>query len=366
MDLSTKNQRLKALPIQLISIDEGVLLKRGCTVLKIQGEGAELAVQTVLSALNKKPATYEEISQVFSSHDQEAITHFLEMLIANRFVVPYSENAAQDPTHERESPLDIFYWNFGLTNRDVSEKLNGTLITILGVNFVSLSLCASLTYSGMRNIELVDHPTFRNLRLFDQQENFLPHNLPHPISCTPRNYKDWVDETDPNSIGCLVATSDFGGHSSIREWNQFCIDHHLPFFSVTLRDEIGFVGPLVIPEETACFQCFITRENSQNTNWAHSTATDEKAFSGQGIVGYHPSMASILGDIAAIELHKYFGGRLPGWKVGTMIEVNLLTSRMIPRKVLKVPRCSACSLLKIRPSMSTHKDHLNPAGRKQS
>ncbi|MCZ6801234.1 MAG: TOMM precursor leader peptide-binding protein [Nitrospirae bacterium] len=359
-------QKLKVLPTQLISIEKGVLIKRGCTVLKIQGEGADWAVQTVFSALIKKPSTYDEISQVFPSHDQEAVTHFLDMLIAKRFVVYDSENPTQDSPTNAESPLDIFYWNFGLTNRDVSEKLNSSPITILGVNFVSLRLFTSLAHSGMRNIELVDHPAFRNLRLFDQRENLLPDNLPNPINCTPRNYKDWIDGTDPESIGCLVATSDFGGHSSILEWNRYCLDHHLHFFSVTLRDEIGFVGPLVIPGETACFQCFITREQSQSSNRLHSQTLDEQAFSGQGIVGYHPSMASVLGDIAAIELHKFFGGRLPGWKAGTVIEVNLLTSQMIPRKVLKVPRCPVCSPLTSQSSMSIHKDHFNSAGRKKS
>jgi hypothetical protein len=54
-------------------------------------------------------------------------------------------------------------------------------------------------------------------------------------------------------------------------------------------------------------------------------------------------MASILGDIAAFELTKFYSGVIPQWNVGTMIEVNLLATHLTTRKVLKVPRCRACS-----------------------
>ena len=62
-------------------------------------------------------------------------------------------------------------------------------------------------------------------------------------------------------------------------------------------------------------------------------------------------MASILGDIAAIELSKFYGIRMPLWRVGTLIEVNLVAMRLNARKVLKIPRCSVCSILNTRSSV---------------
>jgi hypothetical protein len=59
-------------------------------------------------------------------------------------------------------------------------------------------------------------------------------------------------------------------------------------------------------------------------------------------------MASILGNIAAFELIKLYSGALPRSKVGTLIEVNLLGTKLTSRKVLKVPRCIICSQLNSR------------------
>jgi hypothetical protein len=59
-----------------------------------------------------------------------------------------------------------------------------------------------------------------------------------------------------------------------------------------------------------------------------------------------------LANIAALELTKFYSRALPFWKVGTVMEVNLLAGRMDSRKVSRVPRCRACSTLIRRSSAS--------------
>ena len=158
-------------------------------------------------------------------------------------------------------------------------------------------------------------------------------------------YEKWVQSLKPESLDCLIATSDFGGLQLMRQWNEFCVQHGRHFLPVVLQDLIGYVGPLVIPGETACFECLRARQNANLEEASARRAAEHAAFEGQGIVGCHPAMASVLGDIAAIELTKFYGIRMPIWQVGTLIEVNLLAGRMTPRKVLKVPRCAVCGTL---------------------
>ncbi|MFB3146853.1 MAG: hypothetical protein ACE1ZO_06975, partial [Nitrospirales bacterium] len=70
---------------------------------------------------------------------------------------------------------------------------------------------------------------------------------------------------------------------------------------------------------------------------------------------FHPSMASILGDIAAMEMTKFYSQSMPLWNVGKLIEVNLLATRMTPRKVLKLPRCPVCSPLQTQAAITPDK-----------
>jgi molybdopterin-synthase adenylyltransferase len=117
----------------------------------------------------------------------------------------------------------------------------------------------------------------------------------------------------------------------------------------------GLVGPLVIPGETACYECFLFRQCSNSPEEDFEPIIEAFAFEGQRFVGFHPSMASILGDIAAFEITRFYLSALPNQKVGRLLEVNLLAAGMTARNVLKVPRCAACSPLHQQSSINMMK-----------
>ena len=72
-------------------------------------------------------------------------------------------------------------------------------------------------------------------------------------------------------------------------------------------------------------------------------------------------MGSILGDLAAMELTKFFSGVMPV-KAGYLIEVNLLEPLMKTRRVLRVPRCLACARTMTRSANSLEKADFIPGG----
>ncbi len=343
--------KLRTLPLQLIETDDGVLLKRGNTILSVNGQGAKTAVPLVLSSLALPGSTQEEVIQKFSGPDCKAVSQFLEKLISNKLAVP-ADTSDEHPTAQ-ESHLDVFYWHFGESASQVTDRLNRQRITIVGINHISLQLSSALIASGVENFEIVDDPILGNTRLRNDDGTYR-----HGVwtgSLLPKPLQNWKDQTDSASVNCLVATSDFGGLALLRDWNQFCVENKIFFLPVVLQDQIGYVGPLVIPGETACLECLIARQNSHKPDRQTSKSIEESAHEGQSVIGFHPSMASILGDLAAFELTKFFSGVLAGWNVGTVLEINLLSTRMTPRKVLKVPRCSVCSPLITRTPTNPNK-----------
>ena len=335
-------KKLCALPLQSIELDDGILLKRGNSILNVNGAGASKAVQIVLSSLAPPGATAEEIAQKFTGPDRKAVGQLVEKLIANRFVVT---NDSQTEEFGNESHLDIFYWHFGETANSVAERLNKHRIAILGVNTISRQLGSTLSASGFNNFEIVDCPSLRNTRLPPTPGQDSQESRAHSEVQTPKDFNEWKACTKPEDFDCLIAASDFGGQHLFKEWNRFCIQHKRLFFPILLQDQVGYVGPLVIPGQTACYECFLARQHSHRPVTLSGKKIDESACDGQAFIGFHPAMASALADIAAFELTKFFSDVVPGWNVGTMLEINLLTSRMTPRKVLKIPRCPVCSPL---------------------
>jgi thiazole/oxazole-forming peptide maturase SagC family component len=342
--------KLKILPLHLIEMSDGIILKRGCTEVRVRGEEATQNIRRVL-ARAAIGATLAELLALAAAPDRPKLGRLLGLLIQARLLVSIDDAQALS---EPESTLDIFYWHFGSSAAQVIRALNSRCLIIVGINGISLQLATACTVSGWENFKVVDDPLLRNLRMFHHSGRLIKGSwskkLPSPI-----DHKEWMRKVDRSSWDCLIATSDFGAQESMREWNRFCVERGSPFLPVVLQDITGYVGPLVVPGETACFECLRLRQNAHLEDIHVQRAAEAEAFVGQKVVGFHPSMASILGDLAAIELTKFLSGILPEPNIGKWIEVNLLETSLRARRVLKMPRCLVCSPLNSRPSKSPYK-----------
>lgn len=339
---------LKLLPLKVIAVSDGVILKRSCEELKISGPGAADTVQQVLALFRNDGVTKETICNQFPPATRHGVEGLLEQLVVRRFVVPQAEYRVHSSLPE--SPLDLFYWHFDAQTSEVDERLKKKRIIIVGINYISRQLCSALSASGFERYEVVDHPRLRNTRMFDAEG-----------TVNPGQWRDrtkliaWDGQIESPAPDCVMATSDFGETEALCELNRLCIESETTFLPVVLSNLIGYVGPMVVPNETACYQCLRARQNSHLHDWKSHRAVEAVAFDGQTVVGFHPSMAHILGEIAAFELFKFYSGVLSSWNVGTLIEVNLLATKIVTRHVLKVPRCPACSPLKRQPSTMVEK-----------
>jgi molybdopterin-synthase adenylyltransferase len=324
--------RLHLMPVQIIAVEDGAVLRRGTVRLHVAGEAAVEAVHRI-AAVAATGATAEEIAGAFDEPAREAVGRLLDELRARRFLVAVDDAAPAD-----ESRLDVFYWNFGASRRAVDRAIAARPIAIVGVNAVSRAAAEGLAELGFRSVAVVDHPLLRNVDCIDEAGRVDAARWPGPA---PVPYDAWSDAAVLPD--CLVVASDFGGLSLMREWNAFCVEAALPFLPLVLQDFVGYVGPLVVPDETACFECFWLRQNSNMQRPDATRLADGAAFQGQLVDGLAPTMAGFVGRAGAFELFRFFGGALPPWRPDRVIEIDLVQSTMTPRRFLRVPRCPVCT-----------------------
>ena len=355
--LTDGNRRqLRALPMQLVETPDAVILKRGCTEVRIEGEGVKGAVERLLVAFSGSGATEDDVAALFAPADRPAVESLIKQMAARRLLVPEGSPGSAENTEE--SRLDVFYWHFNTNASDVARGLGTRRIRIVGVNSITQRLLASLPDAAMTDVEVIDYPPLRNITFFDPATGELANAWNSPAR-PPLNAVQARERLDAEPPDCIVATSDFGGLALLRGLNRFCVGRDLVFLPVVLQNLIGYVGPLVVPQKTACYECVWVRQNSQLPDPQVQRAAEFEAMSGQAVAGYHPSMASVLADIATIELTKFFSGVIPGRRAGALIEVNLLRPSMEARKALKVPRCPVCSPLNRTSPVTTQlKAHL--------
>ncbi len=348
------DQPLTCLPVKVLPTEQGIILKRGCTEVQIRGENVSAVIDQIFSSLVQPGISKDSLVALFPTETQPLVAKLVDQLIDRRLLVPDSIPSLHSEVSENNT--DIFYWHFDQNGVEIRERLHTQKITILGVNYISKQLITSLWESGFTNLEVVDEPELRNLRLFDAQQDLAsltwPSSIPAPIA-----KEWWEDNIEPASLDCVISTCDFGSPPVLREWNTYCVQHNLRFLPIVLSNLVGQIGPLIIPKETACFECLVTRQDSHLGNPSAKHVVDSMAFESQTVVGFHPSMASILGNVAAMELTKFYSQALPLWNVGKLIEVNLLSTRMITRKVLKLPRCPVCGPLQTHSAVTTEKPY---------
>lgn len=350
--ITNLDEAIRTAPVQLIGTGDGVLIVRGNREVRVSGESACEAVQLILT-MGMEVTTRRQIRESFPEISRPAIDELIESLYSRRILIPVGDVSTALIESGKESELDIFYWNFDQKAENVTQSLSKVKVAIMGVNGITRSLAMALSASEMRNYDVVDYPLLRNLRLFNEEGRVRPDQWPLSVM-PPLDYMQWRDDADFEKIDVLVAATDFGGRFLMREWNEFCVANGINYLPIVLEKMSGYIGPFVIPGETACYECLRARENSHIENPDQVRFAEKSAFQRQEVVGNLPSMASILGDIAAVELIKFYSG-ITSPKVGRLIHVNLFTTEMISRKVLVVPRCSVCSPACTLPKNNTEK-----------
>lgn len=344
-------QPLRALPVQVCQLDGGVLLCRGASEVRLRGAGASEAVRLVFEALSERAQTPAELARQVAGPERSRLLELIAILARRRLLVA-ADASAIDVAAQAEEPLDVLYWELGLERRQVSSRLGEVRISILGINAISDRLLHGLHLSEARNVQVVDYPLLRNLSFFDGQGRVRADRWTRDVPVLSTG--QWTEASGLKRGDCVVAASEFGGAHLLRKWNEFCVSRELHFYPVVLDRYTGYLGPLTIPGETPCYECTRARENANFQKPELERAREFESASHQAAVGAHPCMASLVGELASLELLKFYA-RLAPPRADRLIEFNLLGGEMRSRKVLRIPRCSVCSGAFERPGMSTLK-----------
>lgn len=320
------SQFLRALPTQIFKLDCAVVLRRGCTEVKVAGEGIEEAIELIFDRATGQGATCEQLTELFDSEAKQAVEELINELVSRGLLISSDESS---PVETCEAPSDVFYWQFGTTARRVHHQLRAIPISIIGTNSISHQLVTSLQSSGFESIQLIDAPSTCRVGSLDS-----------PMA--------------PETL--VVVTSETGFHPTLLEYNRLCLDRHRPFLPIVIQDMKGYVGPLVVSSNTPCLECVRLRRNSHSDDPEFLEHLESSSIGAKEVVGFHPTMSSMLGSVAAFEIARFYAGIPRGSLVGSLIEIDLISGHMITRKPLKVPRCPSCSNLKFH-SSSTHQRH---------
>jgi thiazole/oxazole-forming peptide maturase SagC family component len=212
---------------------------------------------------------------------------------------------------------------------------------IVGLNNISIALSSALRDLGYAKSIIVDEAQFRtdmnptNREILAKSTDF--------IEVVPSIQKNKLAEAS-----LLIVASEGSALQSIRQWHEVAHSDGLSFLPVWIYDEIGYIGPLVVPNASTCFECLRARENSHlQLPEVFRAVSDGLSPSSRGL-SLLPAMPDALGKLAALQLTKHQLNYHIGSSVNHFIRVDFLKPEMTRSRVLKVPRCNLCSSYSVR------------------
>jgi thiazole/oxazole-forming peptide maturase SagC family component len=154
---------------------------------------------------------------------------------------------------------------------------------------------------------------------------------------TVERFRDW-------SGAVVVAVSRTVDPLAMRALNRICLELEVPWLHATVDGPFVFVGPIVLPGRTACYECLETRvmmnlrSSESYVRYKSALANREIRF---GRIPLEPVLRSLLVSHTVLELVNFV---LTGTArtVGKVLAVYLPTMEFSYNAVLRLPGCTAC------------------------
>jgi bacteriocin biosynthesis cyclodehydratase domain-containing protein len=171
---------------------------------------------------------------------------------------------------------------------------------------------------------------------------------------------DWLDDGlrfrqrlerfNPWSGRLLAVASATVDPVRMRALNRVCLALGVPWLHAAIDGPFVFVGPLVVPRRSACYECLETRI-TMNLRQGASYAAYKRALAErrarQGDLPLLPAVGGLLAGHASLELLNF---ALTGatFTVGKVLAIYLPTMEISFNEVLRVPGCAGCGTLSDR------------------
>jgi bacteriocin biosynthesis cyclodehydratase domain-containing protein len=277
-------------------------------------EGAAVAkLMPILLPLLDGRSTVEEIDQRLGAAAGPAVRNALRTL-ADRGVLtdgPPIAGAAPAPDAEAARLLAATVGN-GLTEARGKAVLEGSHVSVIGGGITATEIDRLLRASGLEKLDRLD---------WDARGSGL------------------------EGVDLVIAAPEPSELLLLEQWNQTALGARQPWLSVLPFDgRIAAVGPLYVPGQTCCYECFRRRR-------AANLTMDERDYwaleSAPAAYPSAPPLQSMAAGLAATLALRWIGERASGQTASSlpaaMHAIEWESGLEVHRHfVYRVPRCPAC------------------------
>lgn len=145
-----------------------------------------------------------------------------------------------------------------------------------------------------------------------------------------------ADPEADDDADLLIACADVPAPAFFSHVNDLALEAGRPWLRAAAHGDRAWIGPLVLPGESACFACLQARERASAQGSGEAPQLDP------GALGAFAPQEDLLALQAAAEASRFLGRFAPPATVGQVYELSAASPAARPHPVLRVPGCPAC------------------------
>ena len=276
---------------------ERLLLEHGQSLVVLEGAAVKAFLPVLLPLLDGTHV-YDDLVECLGPAAQPAVDLALEAFAAHGLLVEGPDVALgiEATAHALAAMLDLAPWV-------TAERLGAATVSVIGSSTVRSEVVRLLRASGVGRVSV----------------------------------DEWDCEAPADLAVVLPGPSE---RAELDGWNRAANARSLRWLPVSPYDgRFAGVGPLIVPGESCCFECFVRRRSSNSAYGEHFVAVDAAPLAARA----DPALEALVCALAAHLTVRWIGGRdttLPGVLFAVEARPALSLSE---HSVLRVPRCPVCS-----------------------
>jgi len=254
------------------------------------------------------------------------VSFFLKMLRSHGLL-----QEGDGSSHPSLTPQDLerndgslrFLSHFEADSQGLLTSLREARLGLLGAGRLTNSIRNSLEAVGIHRIKDLD-------ALLGKAERSGPKT---------NEMNDVLKETD-----FLVACQESAGFSFFETINEICLATRTRWIRVAIEGTTAYLGPTIVPFETACYVCYEGRLNSNLPDLQDFLAYKSQVKSNHQPMdeGFFAPLWSLVASQTVIEVARILSGFSPPTTIGRFYEMSVKSPMPVGHDVLRLPRCLVC------------------------
>lgn len=357
----------------ITTTQSGVVLRSDLGTFQLHGDDVRLFVTAIVPLLDGT-RTAEAVAAALPDYSAPSVTNFLALLQQKGLV----EHA---PDSDARAAEDRFFQKWGQGDGAGLAMLTEARVAIAGLEPWGAVAAIELAAAGVRRLHLVDDgavsaddllavralaPTDRGRFRRDAVRDAIA-RAAREAEVTVASFSAGVDDAFSLDGDFHLLVTGLNGDDlyRLRRIAQVAHERKLPTLHGHLDGFEAWVGPAVIPGETACWNCFRLRRlgAADFVQTAHELDATLSSSPGETRArAFLAPMAGQAGQSMAMEaiklLTRYTGSALPG----RFLVQNLVSGESALHKLLRMPWCEICGGAAATPKSEQPRRNLRDVG----